>query len=476
MGSMSSLVLFSLIALVDFSLFLLIRRKERIVAKILHIFEGELQIQYSDISPVEKWLLERENDSFRRGIINFFTIHPYVFPFLIVVSGFVALVLISIIFILNQDYQINMLQIIVAGAFLFYSLFSSEIFSMFNFVNYLDFVTESATKLSTLTFPDYEKITRIEELMMLREKQFLLLVCINLLFSLIFDEVMEFISTLVFSIILLPVFQFLNHQRNEGWLIFIIVFIAVIAASLFLTIIMRGFSFIFTRKTFSKTPKSWFLLQKRVSLKTWKRDTADQIENYWKGELEKSRYSDNKYKHRFCLGILASLYLETGEYEQAHNCLTKLEQLSREIGDKKGLATALSSLGEYYLATGEYSRSIECFEESYKLHSNELLLVSIALAYIDSGDLSKGEWYITTHVPEKYKISILKAYWTYVTGRYHHASDNLGLANEEYFKAFKLATKLGLNTLAARICLQRAEVSLKKYLAYWDEQEIDEHV
>jgi len=445
----------------------IIRSKRKTVIKILRIYEGELDISYEGLSPTEKWLLNRSEDQFHKSVTGIFSDNPYLVPLLLIIIGFISILLVTIFCIINEEFQINLLQIIVAMSFLGASLFSSEIFGTINFIDYIsDF-------RSSLRFSDYENISRVEKLANLRKNQFLLISVISLILAILFDEILLFLFSLPGSIADMIHVSTIGIPGNEIIDFFSIVSISSIILVIIALSIFKGPSLLLSLSLKEESSKVWNVLE-RKQLSTWKKDSALSLEYYWKKQLDNYTVTGNTRKIIFCKGILASLYLEMSEYSEAKVLLDQLYDYAVKTDDKRGIAAALASIGEYYMTMGDYNRAIDYFNESQSFILNSNLIYSIALAHIGNNDLYKAEKLLAENFNVDNSLTIINTYWSFLSARIQHEKENWGNAIEEYQNTLKMANKLVLNKLSAQICLHLADVFLKKYMASNDEESLVE--
>ncbi|MFN3478807.1 MAG: tetratricopeptide repeat protein [Thermodesulfovibrionales bacterium] len=110
------------------------------------------------------------------------------------------------------------------------------------------------------------------------------------------------------------------------------------------------------------------------------------------------RLATSKDDLRVIYNRLSLIYSKKGDLDNAFFYFSKELSLSRELGNKKGEAAALSNIGGIYWKKGELDKALQYYEESLKIQTDEKekasTLNNIALIHSTKGDYEKAIKYL----------------------------------------------------------------------------------
>lgn len=111
--------------------------------------------------------------------------------------------------------------------------------------------------------------------------------------------------------------------------------------------------------------------------------------SYFKAAKDTAERYGFKYDHALCLNNLATVYSNLGQTALAFDCLEKSLALSKEMKNKKRIASAYLNLGAVYSKQSFHDRALECYEQSLALAIELNAKEIMSSCYANIGILNK---------------------------------------------------------------------------------------
>uniref|UniRef100_A0A7V0Z4N1 Tetratricopeptide repeat protein n=1 Tax=candidate division WOR-3 bacterium TaxID=2052148 RepID=A0A7V0Z4N1_UNCW3 len=125
----------------------------------------------------------------------------------------------------------------------------------------------------------------------------------------------------------------------------------------------------------------------------WTRGEYDKAINLFQKRLDISKKLGDKRGIGMACNSLGNLYSANGEYEKAIKLFQRKIEISKEIGDVQGISIGSGNLGFVYHHKGEYDKALKLYQEKLKISEEIGDIQSIAVACGGMGDVyfNQGE-------------------------------------------------------------------------------------